>query len=177
MVQPPRVNSDNGLPQRWLTTVTSSYDKNLHPQISQRVGFSPQITGYFQYFMHNIATIYQHQLNKFESLTLVSMRAVYPENFHPIGSVPKKWQTFFSFHEENFGVDLATKKQHLCTIYPAHFLSDFRKSTLLCYSIKVFWVKPSGEPQVANMWLKIEFNIATFYQHIREKKMFQNSLP
>ena len=97
------------------------------------------------------------------------MRAVYPENFHPIGSVQKKWQAFFSFHEENFGVDLATKKQHLCTIYPAHFLSDFRKSTLLCYSIKVFWVKPSGEPQVANMWLKIEFNIATFYQHIREK--------
>ena len=120
--------------------------------------------------MHNIATIYQHQLNKFESLTLVSMRAVYPENFHQIGSVQKKWQAFFSFHEENFGVDLATKKQHLCTIYPAHFLSDFRKSTLLCYSIKVFWVKPSGEPQVANMWLKIEFNIATFYQHIIEKK-------
>ena len=121
--------------------------------------------------MHNIATIYQHQLNKFESLALVSMRAVYPENCYPIGSVQKKWQAFVSFHEENFGVDLATKKQHLCTIYPAHFLSDFRKSTLLCYSIKVFWVKPSGEPQVANMWLKIEFKIATFYQHIREKML------
>ena len=97
MVQPPRVNSDNGLPQRWLTTVTSSYDKNLHPQISQRVGFSPQITGYFQYFMHNIATIYQHQLNKFESLTLVSMRAVYPENFHQIGSVQKNGRRFSFF--------------------------------------------------------------------------------
>ena len=31
---------------------------------------------------------------------LVSMRAVYPENFHPIGPVQKKWQAFFSFHEE-----------------------------------------------------------------------------
>ena len=120
MVQPPRVNSDNGLPQRWLTTVTSSYDKNLHPQISQRVGFSPQITGYFQYFMHNIATIYQHQLNKFESLTLVSMRAVYPENFHQIGSVQKKWQAFFFFHEE----------YNIATIYQ-HHLNKFESLTLV----------------------------------------------
>ena len=84
--------------------------------------------------MHNIATIYQHQLNKFESLTLVSMRAVYPENFHPIGSVQKKWQAFFSFHEENFGVDLATKKQHFRLKYPAHFLSEFRLPTPLTNS-------------------------------------------
>ena len=97
MIQPPRVNSHNGLPQRWLTTVTSSYDKNLHPQISQRVGFSPHITGYFQYFMLNIATIYQHQLNKFDSFTLVSMRAVYPENFHQIGSVHKMAGIFLFF--------------------------------------------------------------------------------
>ena len=70
--------------------------------------------------MHNIATIYQHQLNKFESLTLVSMRAVYPEDFHPIGSVQKKWQAFFSSHEENFGVDLATKKNNTCVPYILH---------------------------------------------------------
>ena len=69
----------------------------MPPQISQRVGFSPQISRYFQYFMHNIATIYQHQLNKFESLTLVSIRAVSPENYQQIGSVQRKWQVFFFF--------------------------------------------------------------------------------
>ena len=126
------------------------------PRFPRGLDSAPRSPGIFSILCtYNIATIYQHQLNKFESLTLVSMRAVYPENFHQIGSVQKKWQAFFSFHEENFGVDLATKKQHLCTIYPAHFLSDFRKSTLFCNSIKFFWVKPSGKPQVANMWLKI----------------------
>ena len=121
---------------------------------------------------YNIATIYQHHLNELESLTLVSMRAVYPENCYPIGSVQKKWQAFVSFHEENFGVDLATKKQHLCTIYPAHFLSDFRESTLLCYSIKVFWVKPSGEPQGGQYVAKDRIQHSHILSTLEKKKCF-----